>query len=369
MSLLDQAQRMAAAKPPTNRIPYGPWEGSMRSVSADQVPPEYMAESDSDTPSRNMLYRPLRGHPTKRGTWKRRKGQTQKFDTFGASVGLLAAKWGAKSRQLEEFKSESVSDDIPTLISKVTKETLAESANLDDGFFGSYWIRDQVQNTNYTLMSDYSSTTYPVPGTVPTYKVPVLWYDSGDGGLTRGTSEFARRFYGGGSRGFLQVGNWLYDPALKGTPFRWRRMIAGMTAANQNASPRADTSIAGWLKGDGSSTNLYQAVDDTSADLSPASTEYIKHPDNSSTSLIMPATNTLTNPGTLQATLYIDGKSTSSNPGGKRLQVTIDADGGATALYDGFAVTAWTGSFATYTVPITFLNTPSDWTTLRIGIV
>src|SRR5262245_42349259 len=95
-SLLEWGNRVAAAAVEIEPFPYGAWAGSMRSRPADEVPPEYV-QVGSPTASQNFLYL-----PRERG-WKRRGGQTQLFDTFGSSAGLLPAKWSSKGRWLEEF--------------------------------------------------------------------------------------------------------------------------------------------------------------------------------------------------------------------------------------------------------------------------
>ena len=92
---------------------------------------------------------------------------------------------------------------------------------LDTGRFSQVWVRDQVNSLNYTLGDEYGSTTYPAPGSVGTYLIIPLWYESGDGGITRGVSEFTRRFFVSGSRRYLKVGNWWYHPSRYGTPSRW----------------------------------------------------------------------------------------------------------------------------------------------------
>jgi len=213
MTLQAYAGRIARAKNAVReeRVPYGPWKGSMRSVPADRVPIEFMVAGN------NYLYLPRSGY------WKRRNGQTQVFDSFASPVGMLPAKWttnGAKGRQLEEFTSPEISDDIPTMCALTTRETVA--TGLDDGPFSNFWIRDQVLDINYTMGSEFDITsTYPVPGSSQSYKYIPLWYKSGDGGLTRGTSEFARRFFMAWSRRFLKVGRWHYFPSLKATPSRW----------------------------------------------------------------------------------------------------------------------------------------------------
>src|SRR6185436_2422424 len=88
---------------------------------------------------------------------------------------------GGRCRQLDEFTSDAItSDGIPTLAALVTTETIA--SGLDDGRFSQVWVRDQVNGANYTVGSEYSSsTTYPSPGTVQTYRFTPLWHESGDG--------------------------------------------------------------------------------------------------------------------------------------------------------------------------------------------
>jgi len=216
---------------PTHQLLLGPWEGSMRSVAADQVPIQYMAGGS------DFLYQP------RTGFWKRRLGQIQKFDTFGASVGMLPAKWGAKCRQLEEFTSESISDGVPSVIALLTKETMGAGV-IDDGAFSQVWLRDQVNNQNYTLGQDYGASTYPAPGGTQYYRFVPLWYESGDGGITRGTAEFARRFFVSGSRKLFKVGKWWYFPTRQGTPSRWRGTYSTASGTQQTHPNNSHT--GGW---------------------------------------------------------------------------------------------------------------------------
>lgn len=200
--------RIAGAALPSEDIPYGPWLGAKEAFSADTVEREYALS----TGSTNFLYLP------RSGTFKRRSGQTIQFDSFADPVGLLPAKWSGKARQMEEFSSESITDGIPSVCALVTKETVA--AGLDDGLFSNFWMRDQVNDLNYTVGSEYSGETYADLGTTQTYRYVPLWYESGDGGITRGIDEFRRRFWFSGSRRFLKNGNWWYFPNAKGTPCR-----------------------------------------------------------------------------------------------------------------------------------------------------
>jgi len=208
------AIRVVKAALPMKPIEFGPWAGSMRSISADKVPRDYIAGGS------NFLYLP------RSQEFKRRNGQTQKFDTFGGgAVGMLPAKWGAKCRQMEEFISESITDGTPTLIALLTVETT-------NAPYSTVWIRNQVDNTNYTLGSEYDVNSYPPQGVGihQIYKIVPLWYESGDGGLTRGESELGRRFLVSGSRRMLKVGNWWYFPSRPGTPSRWRGNFRPNTA-------------------------------------------------------------------------------------------------------------------------------------------
>ena len=203
-------------------IRYGPWHGSFRSGTAFECPRTHLAGT--------IDYRYI----PRTGRWKRRKGATQKFDTFGSSVGLLPAKWSSKCRQLDELGGDKTSNGIPSLIALLTKETIA--SGLDDGRFSNLYLRDQVSNVNYTLGDEFGAATYPDPGSTQTYRYCAIGNLSGDGGLSRGVSEFQRRLLLGDPRGFLRVGRWYYLPGgPHGVPVRWDggRASTGSVAAVQ----------------------------------------------------------------------------------------------------------------------------------------
>ena len=241
-SVIDTDGRaIAAASIPQKPIECGPWLGSMRSRPPDRVPKEYA------TAGLNFLYMPRYGY------WRRRGGQTQRFDSFGSPAGMLPAKWSAKARWSDEFLSESISDGIPTVATLLTRESVAAGL-LDDGRFSNFWVRDQVNSLNYTVGDEFNTTTYPDPGTVQTHRFSPLWYDSGDGGITRGTTEFLRRFFFSGSRRFLKVGNWTYHPSALGTPSRWRNRF---TPASQTSPAFADIQPSSDVSGFGSGAGLW----------------------------------------------------------------------------------------------------------------
>lgn len=280
---------------------YGPWLGSMRSVTPDQVPPEYIASIDGTTPSNNFIYLP------RNGAWKLRGGSSEKFDTFGAEVGLLPDDWEdaphadsviSRVRHFEELVSDAISGGVPTLCALVTREAVPSSV-LDDGRFSNFWLRDQVGNYNYTLGSEFNtSDMYPAIGTTQLYRYVPLWYDSGDGGITRGVTEFLRRFFVCGSRRFLKVGGWWHFPSVLGTPSRWDGMFttAGTTAVashlipagpfppthagtvsataavtTEYTRPDADSVDGSWINSNANQTNLFSYIDEATAD----DTDYI----------------------------------------------------------------------------------------------
>ena len=226
MSLASALSQVSGASLPQDQIDYGPWRGSMRSRSLDQVPKEFAGDGAD--------YRYL----ARTGTFVRRQGMTIRFDTLTSgheTAGQLPVMWTARCRKMDEFLSDSVTDGIPTLCALLTKETAA--SGLDDGRFSNLWWYDQVNTASRTMCDEYATTgnIYPAPGASKQqyYVVPAIWYDSGGGGLTRGTSEIARRFFTSGSRQFQKIGNWYYFPNLNGTPIRWNGNRASSTTPNR----------------------------------------------------------------------------------------------------------------------------------------
>lgn len=227
----NMAQRIAASALALERVPFGPWKGSMRAVSADQVPLDYA------TTGTDFLYQP------RDGTFKRRGGQSIKFDS---ATGLLPAHWSAKARHADEYVNDQFTDGLPSVACLFTKETVA--SGLDDGRFSNFWFRDQINDANRTIGDEYSSTTYPVPGSTQSYRVVPLWYESGDGGITRGTFEFGRRFFFSGARRWLKAGNWTYFPSRLGTPSRQRYGFSTSSTSTLTADSDLDPTgpYIGW---------------------------------------------------------------------------------------------------------------------------
>ena len=240
------------------RIRYGPWEGTMRSRTAFECPRTHMATNlTAGVPTTlEYMYQP------RKGSFKRRKGSTQKFDTFGASVGLLPAKWSSKCRQFDEFGGDKTSDGVPSVVALLTKETIA--SGLDDGRFSNLYIRDQANSVNYTLGDEYGTATYPAAGTTQTYRYCAIANLSGDGGLSRGVTEFQRRLLLGDPRGFLRVQRWFYFPGgPHGVPIRTTLTATPGAALAQYSRP-SNSGATGTSWGAVGAATMHAATDDTS---------------------------------------------------------------------------------------------------------
>ena len=90
MSLASALSQVSGASLPQDQIDYGPWRGSMRSRSLDQVPKEFAGDG--------LDYRYL----ARTGTWVRRQGMTIRFDTLSGgheATGQLTVMWTARCRK------------------------------------------------------------------------------------------------------------------------------------------------------------------------------------------------------------------------------------------------------------------------------
>jgi hypothetical protein len=199
---------------------YGfPFKGYMGSLPHHVCPPDYAAVG-----SRNLMFQPADGSFIRRG------GRTLEGDTSAEGLlgyanevtGLLEGKWSSRPRKIGELSSPTLA--APTYSCLYTKETIA-TGYLDDGRFGQLYFRGT--STNEVCGKGSGATQYTGAGDCAFKCVP-LWYDSGEGGLTRLTTKFSRRFHCPGSRNYLDVGDWRHFPSYRGTPSRWnRRFNAG----------------------------------------------------------------------------------------------------------------------------------------------
>lgn len=216
------------------RIQYGPFRGYVSAAKRHLVTPR-----DLTTESYNVLVNPVSGEVECRG------GSTIVGDTLSGGLevsGLLGAHWSSRSRKAFALGGKSFSDGLQTHASLWTKDLNPASGTfptVDEGYFGQVYVRNELASAlkNYTLLSEFSSTTYPASNgtfnTEPVLKCVPLWYESGEGGYTRGASEFSRRFLAAGSRSVVQTDAELLFPNLRGTPIRWDKALNGSTTGSE----------------------------------------------------------------------------------------------------------------------------------------
>lgn len=209
----------------------GPFTGYVSSVRRNRTPAGALTGD-----SRDVWVDPTEGVVSRRGG-SAIVGDT---DSAGSEVtGLLAAKWSARPRRMFSLESPSLSGGYPTHAVLYGRDNARESDGGEIGHFGTVYLRNG--STNQQVLSDYSSTHYPTAsgigaaGAYHNYKVVPWWYDSGDGGYSRGATELTRRFLAAGARDVLETANWLFLPNLYGTPVRWGKRINPSTATgNEN---------------------------------------------------------------------------------------------------------------------------------------
>lgn len=225
--------------PVTSRslLKFGPFKGYTSAVEPFIPGPDYLvgALDGSCNQSVDCLINPFTGDVT------RRAGASIVGDTVSGVdevTGILESKWSARCRKLGGFSSRSFSNDAKTVSAKYTNERNTSFPTSDIGFQGVHYVRSTNAVTsaqaNYVLGKEFGATHYPGSAglsTSPNWKCIPLWHESGEGGLTRGAFEFGRRFFGGGSRGWLDAGSYRYDPALRGTPFRWNKRFNELTGS------------------------------------------------------------------------------------------------------------------------------------------
>ena len=205
---------------------FGPFTRAVSAVEDHVAPPETMAGGS------NMLVDPVAGCAFKRSGFSI-VGDTVAGVSNHANAGILESAPGYVPCRLRQFQSETLVDGalggFPTHSVLYRKEASSASwPTIDDGFFGTEYVRRSA--SNYSLLSEFGSAAYPTDGSNGGggfassgifYKVMPFWYESGEGGYSRGGFEFARRFVASGSWGTLDAGRWRYYPNLRGTPLRW----------------------------------------------------------------------------------------------------------------------------------------------------
>jgi len=225
-------------------IRFGPFTRCVSAVEPHVAPPETMANGQ------NMLVDPVAGGAFKRnGCVTAGYGESLNASTKRATNGIMESAPEWVPYRLRSFFSPSLVDGVsqgaPTPSILYGKEATSTSwPTVDDGVFGQeYVLRGDA---NYNLLKEFGSTAYPTSGgalgTQLYYKVVPFWYESGEGGYSRGAFEFARRFVASGSWGTVDAGRWRYYPNLRGTPLRWD---GGTNAASNDIT----SSVRVWPTG------------------------------------------------------------------------------------------------------------------------
>lgn len=225
-------------------VRFGPFTRCVSAVEPHVAPPETMANGQ------NMLVDPVAGGAFKRnGCVTAGYGESLNASTKRATNGIMESAPEWVPYRLRSFFSPSLADGAsqgaPTPSILYGKEASSTSwPTVDDGIFGQEYVLRS--DANYNLLKEYGITAYPTAGgalgTPLYYKVVPFWYESGEGGYSRGAFEFARRFVASGSWGTVDAGRWRYYPNLRGTPLRWD---GGTNAASNDIT----SSVRVWPTG------------------------------------------------------------------------------------------------------------------------
>lgn len=202
---------------------FGPFNRSVSVVEPHLAPPETLAAG-----SVNYLIDPISGGAFKRSGCAIAGGDTANASTKRATNGIMESAPEWVPARLRPFKSAALADGAsggyPTYSVLFRKEPSSTSwPTVDDGHFGTDYVRRA--STNYNLLKEFGVNCWPTGGgahgAAIQYRVVPFWYESGEGGYSRGAFEFARRFATAGSWGSLDAGRWRYYPNLRAMPMRW----------------------------------------------------------------------------------------------------------------------------------------------------
>lgn len=203
-------------------LTFGPFTRAVSSVEPHLAPAECIAAG-----SLNYLVDPVAGGAFKR-SGSSIVGDTVDGVTGAAVAGITESAPEWIPARLRSFKSDALADGAsggyPTPSVLYRREASATTwPAVDDGVFGTEYVRRAA--ANYVALSEFGVNCYPTGGKAHgaeiKYKVAPFWYESGDGGYSRGATEYSRRFFCSGSWSTIDAGRWRYYPSLRGTPLRW----------------------------------------------------------------------------------------------------------------------------------------------------
>lgn len=210
---------------PSDVMKFGPFKRCVSSVELHRLP------SDGFSGTNYLIDQVVGGAYKRSGFSTHGYNEALNGTTLRAVQGITEGKPGWVPARLRSLSSPALADGAsggyPAVSVLYRKEASSTSwPTVDDGVFGTEYVRRT--GANYVLGLEYGSVGYPtgggsLAGAEMKYKVAPLWYESGDGGYTRGATEMTRRFMASGSAGTVDAGRWRYYPNLRGTPLRWDR--------------------------------------------------------------------------------------------------------------------------------------------------
>lgn len=140
-----------------------------------------------------------------------RPGSAVKFDTAGALVGLLEAKFGSRLRQLLVMESLSFQDGEPNLAGLWTDETDKEGA--------LWWRSSNGADSNQQIGKSYSLTHRSKTTLTPWNLLMIpIWSEHATDKWSRCKDSAQRKVVCSGSRKVLRVREALVAPNYQGTP-------------------------------------------------------------------------------------------------------------------------------------------------------
>jgi hypothetical protein len=143
-----------------------------------------------------------------------RPGSAVRFDTAGALVGLLEAKWNARVRQFLQFESDSFQDGEPNIMGLWSDETDKEGQ--------VWWRSSNGADSNQVVGKSYGTTHRSKTNvTVWNFLMIPLATEHATDKWTRCKSTAQRKVVFSGSRKVMRVGKGLLAPNKQGTPVWW----------------------------------------------------------------------------------------------------------------------------------------------------
>lgn len=218
----------------TRRLGF-PILGYRPSVARHLVGPNYISGPyvNSSTSSEGFFISPLEGKLVRRGGCA----------SLGNVNGILEVPYDeavVRGRWISEMVSPSSSDGFPVPLTLFTDEARRR--------LWLYWI--DAETTDMNLGKTFSATHYPTGGgvTINARHTPMPYYDGYGCGMSRLSYEAVRRYFGQGSRSFVQMGSEVFLPGFYGLPARWGRTYNINSGSGTNVERARHTGLAPPLR-------------------------------------------------------------------------------------------------------------------------